>query len=110
MLRLVFKRSLSTSFRVLTAEAATTANASTNIKSSCLAGTSLNLNIKKNGKDPIALEDNEYPAWLWKVLESKAPKEASDLSEQEVLAMRKKQLRKENRKKIKQNNFLSQLK
>lgn len=27
-----------------------------------------NLNILKGGADPVALDDAEYPAWLWKVL------------------------------------------
>src|SRR6202000_2030635 len=39
------------------------------ITSSAPAGTVLKgLNFMKNKQDPIALEDEEYPAWLWGVL------------------------------------------
>ncbi|KAL2860799.1 mitochondrial 54S ribosomal protein mL54 [Aspergillus lucknowensis] len=42
--------------------------------SSCIAGTKLNgLNYFKNKPDVIALEDWEYPEWLWSLLD--APKE-----------------------------------
>lgn len=38
--------------------------------SSVLAGTVLKgLNFMKNKQDPIALEDREYPEWLWRVLD-----------------------------------------
>jgi large subunit ribosomal protein L54 len=30
------------------------------------------LNFKKNAQDPLALEDEAYPAWLWRVLDKKA--------------------------------------
>lgn len=76
------------------------------VKSSCPAGTVLNLNVKKSGKDPIALEDHEYPAWLWEVLDKEA--QARKLAE-DPLKLRKKQIRKANRARIKQNNFLQQL-
>lgn len=33
------------------------------------------LNFVKNKQDPVALEDHEYPDWLWRVLE---PKEGAD--------------------------------
>ncbi|KAK1999161.1 hypothetical protein LX36DRAFT_655771 [Colletotrichum falcatum] len=40
--------------------------------SSCPAGTVLNgLNYFKARTDPVALRDEEYPEWLWTVLESK---------------------------------------
>jgi large subunit ribosomal protein L54 len=43
--------------------------------SSVPAGTPLKgLNFLKNGTDPVAKEDSEYPSWLWDVLK---PKEAS---------------------------------
>lgn len=39
------------------------------VKSSCPAGTVLKgLNFTKGKQDPVALEDSEYPAWLWSVL------------------------------------------
>ena len=43
------------------------------IASSVPAGTVLKgLNFMKNKQDPVALEDHEYPAWLWTALEKKA--------------------------------------
>lgn len=79
---------------------------STIVKSSCPAGTVLSVNVKKSGKDPVALEDSEYPAWLWEVLDPEA--QARKLAE-DPMKLRKKQIRKANRMKIKQNNFLQQL-
>lgn len=74
--------------------------------SSCPAGTSLNLNIKKSGKDPVALADEEYPEWLQTVLDKEA--QASKLAE-DPMKLRKSQIRNNNRANIKQNNFLKQL-
>ncbi|AET40669.1 mitochondrial 54S ribosomal protein mL54 Ecym_6289 [Eremothecium cymbalariae DBVPG len=76
------------------------------IISSCPAGTPLNLQIKKTGKEPVALHESEYPEWLWGVLDPQV--EAAKLNE-DPFAARKKQLRKMNREKIKQNNFLSRI-
>ncbi|KAM3159957.1 54S ribosomal protein L37 [Lachancea thermotolerans] len=76
------------------------------VVSSCPAGTPLNLQIKKSGKEPVALEDHEYPEWLWTVLDSRA--QLKKLQE-DPLKLRKKQLRSANRNKIKQNNFLSEI-
>lgn len=43
------------------------------VASSVRAGTPLKgLNFLKNGQDPVALADEEYPPWLWTIL---APKE-----------------------------------
>ena len=40
------------------------------VQSSIPAGTVLKgLNFMKNKQDPVALEDEEYPGWLWGVLE-----------------------------------------
>jgi large subunit ribosomal protein L54 len=42
------------------------------IKSSVPAGTVLKgLNFMKNAQDPVALEDDQYPEWLWSALERK---------------------------------------
>jgi hypothetical protein len=53
-------------------------------KSSIAAGTKLfNINYFKNKADPVALEDSEYPAWLWTVLDSgkKNTKGAEDVGD-----------------------------
>ena len=103
MLRLLFTKRLLSSSVVLRNEAK-------QIKSSCLAGTPWSLNVKKTGKDPVALEDSEYPEWLWKVLDqtNTAAAAKAPVSE-ESLKARKKQIRQSNREKIKQRNFLNQL-
>lgn len=42
------------------------------VPSSVLAGTPLKgLNYFKNKEDPVAMEDDEYPSWLWSALEPK---------------------------------------
>lgn len=39
-------------------------------KSICLEGTVITgLNYMKSGTDPVALKDEEYPAWLWDCLD-----------------------------------------
>jgi large subunit ribosomal protein L54 len=39
-------------------------------KSSCPEGTVLTgLNFLKSGQDPVALKDEDYPAWLWDCLD-----------------------------------------
>lgn len=78
------------------------------VVSSCPAGTKLKgLNVKKTGEDPVALEDSEYPPWLWDLLDKKA-QDAALQENPELLA--KKQRRQANRQKIKMNNFLSGMK
>jgi hypothetical protein len=45
------------------------------VKSSVPAGTPLKgLNFLKNATDPVAMEDSEYPAWLWTVLDKQEKK------------------------------------
>ncbi|KAA8915277.1 hypothetical protein TRICI_002634 [Trichomonascus ciferrii] len=68
------------------------------------AGTKLKgLNIKKNGEDPVALADEEYPPWLWEVLDEEAQK-AKLRTDPEKAAHRER--REANRKQIKADNFL----
>ena len=120
MFRPITRRLISSSRTILKAaipKAPTTANSTTpsgnTVKSSCLVGTPLNLNIRKGQKGPVALEDSEYPDWLWTILDDTSSKVSDanlkELSVDEQLKLRKKEIRKENRKKIKQSNFISQL-
>lgn len=76
--------------------------------SSCVAGTVLNLKVRKAGDEPVALEDSEYPEWLWTILD----KEGNDakLKRDDIMKWRKIQLNKANALKIKANNFLSKKK
>lgn len=74
-------------------------------QSSCKPGTVLNLKIRKNGDEPVALDDKEYPEWLWTCLDTKAQEES--LKATDIFKYRRKQLNKVNTAKIKNNNFLS---
>lgn len=76
-------------------------------QSSCPAGTVLNLKIKKSGDEPVALKDEEYPAWLWDCLNK--PKLQEKLKNEDFMKWRRKQIHKANTKKIKNNNFVSQM-
>lgn len=69
------------------------------------AGTKLKgLNILK-GQDPVvALADEEYPAWLWEVLDKEAQKKKL---EADPVKSAQKARRNANRQKIKENNFLA---
>lgn len=120
MLRLQGTRFFSTSrviLKTLATESATPSGTA-KIISSCPVGTKLNLDIRKGKPGPVALEDSEYPAWLWTVLKEDTKKtkggktklvKQENQSIDDQLHARRRQLRKENIAKIKQNNFISQL-
>jgi large subunit ribosomal protein L54 len=76
------------------------------VQSSCPAGTVLNLKIKKSGTEPVALEDSEYPEWLWSVLDAKAQQATLDT---DAAKKAKREMRARNKKKIKMNNFIAQM-
>ncbi|KAK6454022.1 mitochondrial 54S ribosomal protein YmL37 [Scheffersomyces xylosifermentans] len=78
------------------------------VKSSCKAGTVLNLKIRKNGDEPVALEDSEYPEWLWDMLDKK--KIDDQMKKSDFMRWRRKQLGNENTKKINGNNFFANMK
>ena len=61
----------------------------------------------QKGDEPVAKEDSEYPDWLWDMLDHK--KTMDTLQSEDFLRWRKLQLSKDNRAKIKNNNFLSKL-
>ncbi|GAA5875041.1 hypothetical protein JCM3774_003412 [Rhodotorula dairenensis] len=57
-----------------TSPPSSTAPASSVPESSCPAGTVLkNLNFVKDASDPVALEDDQYPAWVWTLTEARKP-------------------------------------
>ncbi|QKX57471.1 uncharacterized protein TRUGW13939_04585 [Talaromyces rugulosus] len=59
--------------------AAAAAAASSREPSSCAAGTVMSgLNYIKNKPDIVALEDHEYPEWLWKLLDNKSNNNKKD--------------------------------
>jgi len=76
-------------------------------QSSVKAGTTLKgVNVRKNGEDPVALADEEYPEWLWDLLDPEA--QAAKIAANPILAA-KKARREANRKKIRENNFLAKM-
>lgn len=75
------------------------------MQSSCKAGTFLNLKVKKSGDEPVALEDSEYPDWLWDCLNKEKMNET--LKQEDFMKWRRKQINKSNTAKIKNNNFMS---
>lgn len=80
------------------------AAAAPKIESMTPAGTKLKgLNIKKNGEDPVALADEEYPPWLWEVLDQKAQKTKLQADAEKAAHKVRRQA---NRKQIKADNFL----
>lgn len=102
------RRLFSTSFITrVEADAAKQAGTQAKVISSCPAGTPLNLKVKKSGPEPVALEDHEYPDWLWDVLD---PKKQLEKLKADPAKYEKKLMRQRNRKKIKHNNFMQQMK
>ncbi|KAK6198828.1 uncharacterized protein RJT21DRAFT_122464 [Scheffersomyces amazonensis] len=77
------------------------------VKSSCAAGTVLNLKVRKNGDEPVALEDSEYPEWLWEMLDNE--KLDAKLKQADLLNWKRREWGRSNRDKIKNNNFITQL-
>ncbi|OMJ08813.1 54S ribosomal protein L37, mitochondrial [Smittium culicis] len=71
---------------------------STNVKSSVAKGTVLKgINYKVDQPEIIAMEDSEYPDWLWKLLDQPTSQDA--IPERVALKIANKKL-------IKQGNFL----
>ncbi|KAJ2816305.1 mitochondrial translation, partial [Coemansia erecta] len=53
--------------------------------SSAADGTVLKgLNIYKSGQDPVALKDEEYPDWLWTLLDKVPFEEKSEIEQQRL--------------------------
>jgi large subunit ribosomal protein L54 len=68
------------------------------MQSSCPKGTILKgINVFQGKKDPVALDDAEYPDWLWKLLDKP--------EEQEHDKMSIKYLRKQSKEKIVRNSL-----
>ncbi|WWC86878.1 uncharacterized protein L201_001757 [Kwoniella dendrophila CBS 6074] len=114
--------SSSSSFSAASASSSSSASSvkpkskSSKVVSSVPAGTTLTgLSILKDKSDPVALEDDQYPPWLWTLLEdtSKAHKlaenqvELSKEGEQSFdVNKEKRKLKNLNREKIKASNYL----
>ncbi|TFK46671.1 hypothetical protein OE88DRAFT_1601035, partial [Heliocybe sulcata] len=71
-------------------------------KSSCPANTVLNgVNYLKGQPEVLALPDEEYPQWLWTLLDKKELPDDGPGGKAEKV-----RLRKENRQRIREQNFL----
>ncbi|TPX59996.1 hypothetical protein PhCBS80983_g02053 [Powellomyces hirtus] len=82
------------------ADASSNVNVGPKTPSSVPEGTVLKgINILKDGKDPVAKADKEYPDWLWSLLEPKK----IDFAEEEKLSIT--YLRKMTKEKIKANSL-----
>lgn len=77
-------------------------------ESSCKEGTKINLNIYKNGKPIVALKDEEYPEWLWGLLDKDLQTE--QLKKDDVFRYNRKIIKKQNVARIKMNNFMQNMK
>ncbi|KAJ3174778.1 39S ribosomal protein L37, mitochondrial [Geranomyces variabilis] len=76
------------------------ANVGPSTPSSVPEGTVLKgINILKDGKDPVAMADNQYPDWLWTLLEPKK----TEWTDEEKLSI--KYLRTQTKEKIKANSL-----
>ncbi|KAJ2161274.1 hypothetical protein GGF46_001616 [Coemansia sp. RSA 552] len=42
------------------------------------------LNIYKEGQDPVALKDEEYPAWLWTLLDKTPVEDMGEIERQRI--------------------------
>ena len=58
------------------------------------------INFLKDGKDPVALDDSEYPDWLWDLLDEKKQKQKTSKPNNRQYH------RKKNREAIKAMNFM----
>lgn len=76
----------------------------TALQSSCKEGTAMNLNVYKNGKPIVAMKDEEYPEWLWTLLDKEAQME--QLKKDDIFRYNRKIIKKQNVARIKMNNFM----
>lgn len=77
------------------------------LQSSCKEGTAINLNIYKNGKPIVALKDEEYPEWLWGLLDKDLQLE--QLKKEDPFRYNRKIIKKQNVANIKMKNFMQNM-
>ncbi|GAA5972006.1 hypothetical protein JCM21900_001994 [Sporobolomyces salmonicolor] len=75
--------------------------------SACPAGTVLKgLNYVKDGTDPVAKEESEYPPWVWTLLNPGAKEQQGENDEVANLRKQKKELKRASKAAIKAANAL----
>ncbi|BGO94896.1 hypothetical protein NBRC10512_006159 [Rhodotorula toruloides] len=101
----------SSSLRAAAAQVATQEKASPAAKSSgssCPAGTVLKgLNYLKDASDPVAMEDSEYPSWVWQLGQPDAPVKSKKVDVETRLRAEKKELKRQRKAAIKARNALN---
>lgn len=75
------------------------------LQSSCKEGTPIKINILKAGKPIVAKKDEEYPDWLWGLLDKDL--QMQQLKEESLFKYKRKLVKKANVEKIKMQNFMS---
>lgn len=68
----------------------------------------MNLNVYKNGKPIVALKDEDYPEWLWGLLDKDLQME--ELKKEDWFRYNRKIIKKQNVARIKMNNFMQNMK
>ncbi|CDK26218.1 unnamed protein product [Kuraishia capsulata CBS 1993] len=76
------------------------------VKSSCPVGTPLNLWVMNTPQEPLAMEDSEYPEWLWKLQDAQ---HLQQQKAQDPFRDARSKIRKDNIKRIKMNNFMRKM-
>ncbi|CAN6674862.1 large ribosomal subunit protein mL54 [Trichomonascus vanleenenianus] len=90
--------------RAYSTEAAAAPKKKIKVASIAPAGTVLKgINVRKNGEDPVALPEDQYPDWLWEVLDENVKTQKLEANPEKKAALERRQA---NREKIKSNNFL----
>lgn len=85
-----------------------TSSAAATAVSSCPAGTVLKgLNYLKDASDPVAMEDSEYPAWVWQLGQPDAPIKGKKVDVETRLRAEKKALKRQRKVAIKARNALN---
>ncbi|GAA5900361.1 hypothetical protein JCM8208_005339 [Rhodotorula glutinis] len=107
-LAILSARPLSSSASLLNAKPTASATGAAAAASSCPPGTVLKgLNYLKDGQDPVALEDSEYPAWVFALPASKATAVKGDKGDPAVeLRKQRADLKKKTKAGIKASNDL----
>ncbi|VEU24125.1 DEKNAAC105404 [Brettanomyces naardenensis] len=78
------------------------------LQSSCKEGTPITLEIYKAGKPVVAKKDEEYPPWLWTLLDKE--KQMEDLKKSDYFKYKRRQVKKRNVEQCKMNNFMAKMK
>lgn len=76
-------------------------------ESSCKGGTPIHLDIYKSAQPLLAKNDDEYPAWLWTLLDK--DQQMEDLKKTDYFRYKRKLVKKRNVARCKNNNFMAKM-